>query len=154
VPLNRDYIGRVYPGGRVYEVGREKIREFAEAVGDANPAYTDPDVARALGHPDVIAPPTFAVVVTLQAGGQAVFDPDLGLDYSRVVHGEQAFVHHRPIRPGDRLASSVTISEIRDAGRNEVMILTMDLATDQGDRVCTAINTVVSRGTAGTGGEG
>jgi acyl dehydratase len=148
VPLNRDYIGRVYPGGRVYEVGREKIREFAEAIGDANPAYTDPDAARALGHPDVVAPPTFAVVVTLQAGGQAVFDPGLGLDYSRVVHGEQQFVHHRPIRPGDRLASSVTITDIRDAGRNEVMTLTMDLDTEQGERVCTAINTVVSRGTA------
>ena len=148
MPLNRDYIGRVYPGGRVYEVGREKIREFAEAIGDTNPAYVDPEAARALGHPDVIAPPTFAVVITLQAGGQAVFDPGLGLDYSRVVHGEQTFIHHRPIRPGDRLASSVTISDIRDAGRNELMVLTMELGTEAGEKVCTAINTIVSRGTA------
>jgi acyl dehydratase len=148
VPLNRDYIGRVYPGARTYEVGREKIREFAEAIGDTNPAYLDPDAAQALGHPDVIAPPTFAVVITLQAGGQAVFDPGLGLDYALVVHGEQTFIHHRPIRPGDRLATKVTISDIRDAGRNEIMTLTMDLSTDAGENVCTAINTIVSRGTA------
>src|SRR3954462_14555465 len=88
VPLNREYIGKSYPGARVYEVGREKIREFAEAIGDKNPAYVDPEAANALGHPDVIAPPTFATVITLQAGGQAVFDPELGLDYSLVVHGE------------------------------------------------------------------
>lgn len=145
--LNREYIGRAYPGARVYEVGREKIREFAEAIGDTNPAYTDPDAARALGHPDVVAPPTFATVVTLQAGGQAVFDPGLGLDYSLVVHGEQTYVHHRPIRPGDQLSTSVTITDIRDAGRNEIMVLTMEL-TNNGEKVCTAINTIVSRGTA------
>jgi acyl dehydratase len=148
VPLNRDFIGRVYPGGRDYEVGREKIREFAEAIRDSNPAYTDPEAARALGHPDVIAPPTFGIVVTLQAGGQAIFDPELGLDYGRVVHGEQKFIHHRPIRPGDRLSSAVTISDIRDAGSNELMTLNIDLTTDDGERVCTAVNTIVSRGTA------
>ena len=84
----------------------------------------------------------------MQAGGQAVFDPELGLDYSLVVHGEQTYVHHRPIRPGDRLSTSVTISDIRDAGRNEVMVLTMELTND-GEKVCTAVNTIVSRGTAG-----
>jgi acyl dehydratase len=146
--LNRDYIGRTYPGGRVYEVGREKIREFVEAIGDTNPAYVDPEAARALGHPDVIAPPTFAIVVTLKAGGQAVFDPGLGLDYAVVVHGEQTFKHHRPIRPDDQLATTVTISDIRDAGRNEIMTLTMELTAQDGEQVCTAINTIVSRGTA------
>ncbi|MFL6241366.1 MAG: MaoC family dehydratase N-terminal domain-containing protein [Actinomycetes bacterium] len=148
MPLNRDYIGRSYPGARVYEVGREKIREFAAAIGDANPAYVDPDAARALGHPDVIAPPTFAIVITLQAGGQAVFDPGLGLNYALVVHGEQTFVHHRPIRPGDKLSTNVTITDIRDAGRNELMTLTLELTADDGEKVCTAINTIVSRGTA------
>jgi acyl dehydratase len=118
VPLNRDYVGRSFAGDRPYEVGREKIRDFADAIGDPNPAYRDPDAARALGHDDVIAPPTFAIVITMQASGNAVFDPGLGLDYGLVVHGEQAFVHHRPIRPGDRLLASSTITDIRDAGRN------------------------------------
>jgi acyl dehydratase len=151
VPLNREYIGKSYPGARVYEVGREKIREFAEAIGDKNPAYVDPEAARALGQPDVIAPPTFATVITLQAGGQAVFDPGLGLNYAFVVHGEQQFIHHRPIRANDALSTTVTISDIRDAGRNEIMVLTMELQAAGGEPVCTAINTIVSRGTAAGG---
>ena len=154
MPLNRDYIGKVYPGTRIYEVGREKIREFAEAIGDPHPAYVDPDAARALGHPDVIAPPTFATVITLQAGGQAVFDPGLGLNYAFVVHGEQTYIHHRPIRPGDAIKTTVTVTDIRDAGRNEVLTLTMNLDTEAGEKVCTAINVIVSRGTAASAGEG
>ena len=154
MPLNRDYIGKVYPGTRIYEVGREKIREFAEAIGDANPAFVDPEAARALGHPDVIAPPTFATVITLQAGGQAVFDPGLGLNYAFVVHGEQTYIHHRPIRPGDAIKTTLTVTDIRDAGRNEVLTLTMDLDTESGEKVCTAINVIVSRGTAAAAAEG
>jgi acyl dehydratase len=152
VPLNRDYIGRAFVGDRPYDVGREKIRDFADAVGDPNPAYREPDAARALGHPDVIAPPTFAIVIALRASGQAVFDPGLGLDYGRVVHGEQKFVHHRPIRPGDQLLATSTVVDIRDAGRNELMTISTELTTGEGEKVCTAVNTIVSRGTAA--GEG
>jgi acyl dehydratase len=145
--LNRDFIGREFTAARVYEVGREKIREFADAIGDDNPAYRDPEAAKALGHPDVIAPPTFAIVVSVDAGSSVIFDPKLGLDYGRVVHGEQKFVHHRPIRPGDALVAVTRIDDIRDAGRNELMTLVTELSAD-GERVCTAVNTIVSRGTA------
>ena len=86
MPLNRDFIGREFPPSPPYEVGREKIREFATAIGDTNPAYTDPE-APALGHPDVIAPPTFAIILSPRHGRAYRFDPDLGLDYSLVVHG-------------------------------------------------------------------
>jgi acyl dehydratase len=64
--LNRDFIGREYPASSTYEVGREHIRRFAEAVGDTSPACTDPEAARALGHPDVIAPPTFLTVLNFR----------------------------------------------------------------------------------------
>ena len=101
--LDQSFVGRTYPPTPPYEVGREKIREFAEAIGDANPAYRDPEAARALGHPDVIAPPTFGIVLSMTAGRQVIADPELGLDYSRVVHGEQRFVHH-PADPGRRPA--------------------------------------------------
>ena len=101
--LDQSFVGRTYPPTAPYEVGREKIREFAEAVGDADPAYTDPEAARALGHPDVIAPPTFVVRHHVQGRGQVVQDPQLGLDYSRVVHGDQKFAYTRPVRAGDRL---------------------------------------------------
>lgn len=146
--LNRDFIGRSYPPDEPYEVSRVKIKEFANAIGDPNPAYRDREAARALGHPDVIAPPTFAIVITMAAGGRAVADPDLGLDYSRVVHGEQRFVHARPIRAGDVLAATATVEDIRTAGRNELMTTKVDLATPEGEHVCTAYSTLVERGGA------
>src|SRR5215216_4579862 len=98
--LNQALVGKAYPAIR-YEVGREKLREFAIAVGETDPIYHDEAAARAAGHPDLPAVPTFAVVLSLRAGQVVYGDPDLGLDYSRVVHGEQEFVYHRPIRAGD-----------------------------------------------------
>ena len=112
--LDQSFVGRTYPPTAPYEVGREKIREFAEAIGDPNPAYTDPEAAKALGHPDVIAPPTFAFVLSpTRPAGQVVHDPELGLDYSRVVHGDQRFAYTRPVRAGDRLTVTSTIEAIK-----------------------------------------
>ncbi|HVA61156.1 MAG TPA: MaoC family dehydratase N-terminal domain-containing protein [Mycobacteriales bacterium] len=149
MPINREFIGREYRADGFYEVGREKIREFADAVGDQNPAYRDPEAAKALGHPDVIAPPTFLTVLGFRfpfAG--PIADPNFGLDYARVVHGEQRYVHHRPARPGDRLVFVSTVEDIRDAGANEIVTLKMEISTEEGERVCTATSTIVSRGTA------
>ncbi len=149
MPLNRDFIGRVLPVSDTFEVGREHIRRFAEAIGDLHPAYLDPEAARALGHPDVIAPPTFLTVLGFRfAGGGLMADPELGLDYSRVVHGEQSFTLHRPVRAGDRLRSQQRIADIKDAGVNELMRLVSDITAEDGELVATLGNTVVSRGTA------
>src|SRR3954463_6733300 len=101
--LDRELEGRSYPPSAVYEVGRAKIAEFAAAIGAHDPVHVDAGAARAAGHPDVIAPPTFAIAVTLGAAMVVLDDPDVAIDYSRVVHGEQRFTHHRPIRAGDRL---------------------------------------------------
>lgn len=144
--LDQSFLGRKYPPTAPYEVGREKIREFADAIGDDNPAYRDPEVARALGHPDVIAPPTFGIVLSMRAGGQVIADPDLGLDYSRVVHGEQRFVHVRPIRAGDRLTVTVTVEGIRSVGGNDMVTTRGDVATVDGEPVFTAYSTLVARG--------
>ena len=148
MPINRDFIGRSFPPGQPYEVSREKIREFADAIGDPNPIYRDTEAAKALGHPDVIAPPTFPIVLSLRAGAGIIFDPSLGLDYSRVVHGEQRFTYRRPVRVGDALVATPTIIDIRDAGSNELMTIRHDIKTTEGEQVCEAINTIVSRGTA------
>ncbi|MQA84419.1 MAG: MaoC family dehydratase [Streptosporangiales bacterium] len=147
--LNRDFIGRSYPPDEPYEVSRVKIKEFANAIGDPNPAYRDQEAARALGHPDVIAPPTFAIAITMAAGGRAVADPDLGLDYGRVVHGEQRFVYTRPIHAGDVLLATATVEDIRTAGRNELMTTKVELATPEGEHVCTAYSSLVERGAEG-----
>jgi acyl dehydratase len=149
VPLDQSFVGRSYPPTPPYEVGREKIREFAEAIGDANPAYVDPAVARKLGHPDVIAPPTFGIVLSMTAGRQVIADPELGLDYSRVVHGEQRFVYARPIRAGDRLQVVVTVENIRAAAGNDMITTRGEVTTEDGELVFTAYSTLVARGTAG-----
>ena len=114
-----------------------------------NPVYRDPDAARAFGHPDVIAPPTFGIVLSMTAGRQVIADPELGLDYSRVVHGEQRFVIDRPIRAGDRLTVTVTVENIRSAAGNDMITTRGDVTTVDGEPVFTAYSTLVARGTAG-----
>jgi acyl dehydratase len=148
MPVDQSFIGRVYPPTEPYEVGREKIREFADAINDPNPAYRDAAAAKALGHPDVIAPPTFAIVITLKAGHQVIDDPDLGIDYSRVVHGEQRFIHRRPVRAGDVLQAIVTVENIRVVAGNDMLVLRADVSTTQGEPVLSAYSTLVARGTA------
>ena len=147
--VNRAYIGREYPASNTFEVGREHIRRFAEAIGDLHPAYLDPEAARALGHPDVIAPPTFLTVLNFRfAEDGPVADPGLGLDYSLVVHGEQTFELHRPVVAGDVLTSVQRIDEIRDAGRNELITTVTEVSAAGGTAVATLRSTLVSRGTA------
>jgi acyl dehydratase len=146
--LDQRFVGRSYGPSPVYEVGREKIREFADAIGDTHEAYRDPAAAQALGHPDVIAPPTFPIIVSMRASAELVADPELGLDYSRVVHGEQRFVYTRPVRAGDRLVSELTVDSIRSAAGNDILVTRTELRTEDGDPVVTAYSTIVARGTA------
>ena len=144
--LDRELVGRSYPPSAVYEVGRAKIAEFATAIGDDSPLYRDPEAARAAGHPDVIAPPTFAIAVSLEAAMIVLEDPDVGIDYSRVVHGEQRFVHHRPIRAGDRLVATTTIDAARTVAGNDLLTARVDLTSEDGEAVCTATSMLVARG--------
>ncbi|GAA3223659.1 MaoC family dehydratase N-terminal domain-containing protein [Actinocorallia longicatena] len=142
--LNTDFIGRTYPPTPPYEVSRIKIREFATAIGDKNPIYYDREAARAAGHEDVIAPPTFPIVVSL--GGDFLGNPELGLNYAMVVHGEQKFTFERPILAGDVLVCQTTITDIRKAGSNHLLKLTTEIRDAKGDLVVTTYNTIVERG--------
>jgi acyl dehydratase len=144
--VNPDIAGRTYPPARVYEVGREKIAEFAAAIGSDDPAHRDPEAARALGHPDVIAPPTFAIIVAQRAEAAVVQDPEAGIDYSRVVHGEQRFTHHRPIVVGDRLVATTHVDDVREAGGHGMVTTRVEIATEGGEPVSTAVSTIVVRG--------
>ncbi|WP_059012826.1 MaoC family dehydratase N-terminal domain-containing protein [Streptomyces specialis] len=145
MPLDQSFAGRSYPPTEPYEVGREKIREFAEAIGDPNPAYTDPEAARALGHEDVIAPPTFVFAITFQAAGQVIQDPKLGLDYARVVHGDQRFVYTRPVRAGDRLTVTSVIETVRSMAGNEILDVRGEVHDAAGEHVVTAYTKLVAR---------
>jgi acyl dehydratase len=147
--LDQSFVGRVYPPTPAYEVSREKIREFADAVGDDNPAYHDVAAAQALGYPDVIAPPTFPIVVTMKAARQIISDPELGLDYSKVVHGEQSFSYTRPLTAGDVVQMTPSVESIRSAAGNDLITTRTEVTTLDGAHVVTAFSTLVARGTAG-----
>jgi acyl dehydratase len=146
MPVNASFVGRSYPPTPPYHVSREKIREFATAINDPNPAYHSTEAAQALGYRDVVAPPTFAVVVSMKASSQFVTDPEAGVDYSRVVHGEQKFVHVRPIQADDELTVTLTIDEIRVAAGNELITTRGEIHTLDGELVSTAYSTIVVRG--------
>jgi len=146
--LNREFLGRSYASAAPYEVSRVKIREFAAAIGDQNPVYRDREAAIVAGHPDVVAPPTFPIVFSLSGAGEALADPDFGLNYAMVVHGEQRFEYIRPIYAGDVLTCTSTIAEIRSVGRNELVTVQSDVSTVDGELVCRAYNTIVERGGA------
>jgi len=146
MPLDASFAGRTYPPTAPYEVSREKIREFADAIGDPDPAYRDPEAARTLGHPDVVAPPTFAVIVAFRGLDTIIGDPDLGLDYSRVVHGDQRFSYRRPLRAGDRVTATAVVETVRSVGGNDILGVRCDLATEDGEAVGSAWSTLVARG--------
>lgn len=146
MPLNQSLVGREYPSGQPYEVGREKIREFAQAVGEGAAAYSDPQAARRLGYPDIIAPPTFPAAITMTACRRVFDDPELGLDFSRVVHGDQRFRYARPVVAGDRLNCLTVIEEITSRGGHDFLTLRSDVAADDGEPVVTVWAKLVVRG--------
>jgi acyl dehydratase len=152
MPLDPSYVGRTYPPTAPYQVGREKIREFAAAIGATDPAYHDPEAARALGYPDVIAPPTFPVVITVAAGQRIIDDPGLGLDYSRVVHGDQRFVYRRPVVAGDELVCTSEIEEITSRGGHDFLTTRTEVTTADGEAVVTVWSKLVVRGVPGQEG--
>lgn len=145
MPVDTSYAGRVYPAGPVYEVGREKLAEFAEAVGADHPAYTDPAAAQALGHPDVVAPPTFAVVIAQRAEAQYVRDPAAGVDFSRVVHADERFTHHRPIHAGDRLVTTLHVDSITERAGLAMVTTRAEIAAEDGEAVATVVSTLAVR---------
>jgi acyl dehydratase len=145
VPLDPSFAGRAYPPTSTYEVSREKIAEFADAIGDTNPMYRDPETARAAGHPDVIAPPTFLTVINLAAINAVITDPDLGLDYSRMVHGDQSFVHERPVHAGDRLRLTTHIDEVFGRAGNDFLTARAVITDTDGQLVCTTRAQLVVR---------
>jgi acyl dehydratase len=143
---NPEFVGKVYGPSEPYEVSRVKIADFADAIGDHSELYRDRDAAVKAGYPDVIAPPTFAIVLSMASAGNVHHDPALGLDWSMVVHGEQIFTHSRPLHAGDVVAATTTIESIKKAGSTSMIVTSTLIATLDGEHVCTAKTMVVERG--------
>src|SRR5260370_42249309 len=144
--INPQYAGKTFPPTEPYQVSREKLREFADAIGDTNPVYRSRAAAQEAGFPDVIAPPTFPIVISMTSSAKALTDPGLNLNYAMVVHGEQRFEYSRPLVAGDVVTAQSTISSIRDVRNMSMMTTTTQIRTVDGEHVCTAHATLVERG--------
>ena len=144
--INTDYVGRTFEPSEPYEVSRVKIAEFAGAIGEPSALCRDRAAAQAAGYPDVIAPPTFAIVVSAAGSAKVTHDPDLGVNYAMVVHGEQSFTHARPLHAGDVVVSQATIESIRALGSMTTLTTVTEIRTVDGEHVCTARSTLVERG--------
>ena len=144
--INPAYAGRTFEPSEPYEVSRVKIAEFATAIGDSSPLCRDRAAAQAAGYPDVVAPPTFAIVITAANSTRLIADPDLGVNYAMVVHGEQSFAYDRPLRAGDVVVAQTTIESIRQVRSLTTMATVTEISTVDGEHVCTAHSTLVERG--------
>jgi acyl dehydratase len=143
--LDPSFIGRQYPPSEAYLVSREKIREFAGAIGADDAVHHDPAAAIKLGYPDVIAPPTFSVVVASPASGPLIEDPALGLDYSRVVHADQRFVFTRPIHAGDRLVCVCVAEDVMTRAGSDFLTIRSEISTEAGEPVVHVWTRLVAR---------
>lgn len=144
--INPDLQGRVYPPAEAYDVAREKIREFARAVKAVHPAHFDVAAAQSLGYADVVAPPSFAIIVAQRADAQLIADPESGIDFSRVVHAEQRFTHHRPIVAGDRLTAELHVDQVRAMGGGAMITTRAEIVAESGDKVATTTSSILVRG--------
>ena len=140
-------IGKTYPA-TTYAVGREKIREYASAVGETNPLYLDVDAARAAGYADVVAPPMFAVVYGGRALWPALFDPELGIDFPNMLHASQDFDWGVVVVAGDEIETTITVKDIGERGGMGFYELMSESRNERGETVCTGVWRQLVRGGA------
>jgi len=145
MPVNVDAVGRSYGPSEKYEVTRIKIREFADAVGARARSHRDPEVAQSLGHADVVAPTTFAVVIAQRAEFAVIVDPEVGVDFSKVVHADERFTHHRPIVAGDVIETIIHIEKIVQRAGISMVTTRAELADAAGAAVATVRSTLAVR---------
>jgi acyl dehydratase len=145
VAVNTDVVGKTYPP-TVYAVGREKVREYARAVGETNPLHFDVEAARDAGYEDVVAPPMFAVVYAMPAVAQGMFDPDVGIDFARLVHAGQEFRWGPLVVAGDEISTIVSLEDVSERRGNGFFVFESVSENQRGERVCTGTWSNVVRG--------
>ncbi len=144
--VNPELTGRTFPPTAPYLVGREKIREFSRAVFATNPINLDAAAAQAAGYADVVAPPTFAVVIQEGTLSQLLAEPDSGIELTRVVHGSQQFSYSRPIVAGDELTAQLSIDSVKTLGANAMVTAVSTITDATGAHVVTATSMLVVGG--------
>jgi len=138
-------IGKTYEPAS-YAVGRGKIREYAAAVGETNPLYFDVEAARAAGYSDVVAPPMFAVVYAARSVGPGILDPEVGIDFARMLHAGQEFVWGPVVVAGDEITTTASVKDISE--RNEMGFFVFETVSknQRDETVCTGTWTQIVRG--------
>jgi len=139
-----EYVGRALPPSPPYQVGREKVREFALAVGEGASVCTDLKAARAVGHPDLVAPPTFAATFIIPMMEKFLRTPSVDWDYGRMVHGEQEFTMHRPLYAGDEVVTTLHVDEVRTRASSLFLSLRFEVVDAAGAPVITALGKFVT----------
>jgi acyl dehydratase len=145
MPVKTEAVGKTFPPV-VYAVGREKIREYAHATGEANPVCLDTASARAAGYAAVVAPPMFAVVYSAPAMGPAILDPEVAINFTAMVHGGQDFVWGAPVVAGDEITTTATVKDISERGGMGFYVFESVSENQRGETVCTATWTNIVRG--------
>jgi acyl dehydratase len=146
VAVNPEIQGRRLPPVGPYLVGREKVREFSRAVQSHSALNTDRDAAVAAGYADLVAPPTFPVVIQEAALAQLLAEPDTGIDFTRVVHGDQRFTFTRPVVAGDELLAQLTVTSVKSLGGHSMVTAETEIVDLDGQLVLTSTSTLVVRG--------
>jgi acyl dehydratase len=136
--IRTDAIGRAY-APTVYAVGREKIREYAYAVGETEPVHLDLDAARAAGHADLVAPPMFAVVYASRAVAGPLLDPEVEIDFAHLVHGGQEFRWGPLVIAGDEITTTATIADISDRRGLHFYVFATESVNQRGETVCSGV---------------
>jgi acyl dehydratase len=145
MPVDDKAVGKEYPPA-TYEVGLEKIREYANAVGEASDVHRDREAAKAAGFRDVAAPPMFAVVYSSPALGPAVLDPEVGINFAAMVHGGQEFVWGEPVCAGDTITTSARVAEISEKDGKGFYVFESTSVNQDGDEVVRGTWTNIVRG--------
>ena len=145
--MNTEAVGKTY-APTVYAVGREKIKEYAHAVGETNQLHLDHEAARAAGYRDVVAPPMFCVVYSSPSVAPALFDPEVGINFAMMVHGGQEFVWGPLVVAGDEITTTVSVKSIEQRAGNGFYVFESESVNQDGETVCTGTWTNIVRGVA------
>ena len=145
MPVNAKAVGKTYEPV-LYAVGREKVREYARAVGETNPLNLDVEAARAAGYADVVAPPMFAVVYSAPSVGPPIFDPEIELNFAMMVHGGQEFVWGPLVVAGDEITTAVSVKSVEERAGNGFFVFESQSVNQDGETVCTGTWTNIVRG--------
>jgi acyl dehydratase len=145
MPVNAEAVGKTYPA-TLYAVGREKVKEYAFAVGETNPLHLDHEAARKAGHPDVVAPPMFCVVYSAPAMAPAILDPEVGIDFALMVHGGQEFRWGPLVAAGDEITTEVSVKDIAERDGRGFYVFESVSRNQRAETVCVGTWTNIVRG--------